>query len=181
MDKKDFTFSIRDITEIGILCALAIILDTFVKVPVGENGGSINIAMVPLFLIALHKGWFKGLIAGGIVFGLLSCLIDGYGFVTYPLDYLVAYGGVAVVGVMRNLIIKEKIDGKSYLFYILAILVAFVIRLIGATIDGIILWETPFVDSLIYNLTYLIPSFAICEMILVPTLTTFNDLFKRLS
>lgn len=181
MNKKDFTFTLRDITEMGILCAFAVVLDTFVKIPLGAEGGSINIAMVPLILIALHKGWFKGLLAGGVVFGLITCLLDGYGFQTYPLDYFVAFGSVAVVGAMRNLIIKEEIDGSSYLFYMLAIFAAFAIRLVGATIDGIILWDSTFVASLTYNATYILPSFIICEMILLPSLTTFVDLFKRVS
>ncbi len=181
MNKKDFTFSVRDIAEIAILSALAIVLDTFVKIPFSLTGGSINFAMVPLFLIALHLGWFKGFISGAFIFGIITCLIDGYGIETYPLDYFVAFGSVAVVGALRKFIIKDKINVSSYAFYFCGILIAFAIRLFGATVDGVILYETGFIDSLIYNATYILPSFVVCCVILLPTLSVFNNLFKRLS
>ncbi len=53
MKKGLFEFNVRDIVEIAIFCALAIVLDTFVKIPLGATGGSINISMiviVPLYL-----------------------------------------------------------------------------------------------------------------------------------
>ena len=50
MKKETFTFSVRDICEIAIMSALAIVLDRFVKIPIGSTGGSINIR------IRLHVG-----------------------------------------------------------------------------------------------------------------------------
>ena len=45
--------TIRDIAEDGMLIAMAIILD-FIKIPIGATGGSINLQMLPLFVIALN-------------------------------------------------------------------------------------------------------------------------------
>ena len=75
MKKSVFGFSVRDIAEIAILVALALGLDKL-KISVGATGGSVNFAMFPLFVIALRHGPFKGFIAGGIVYGLISCLLD---------------------------------------------------------------------------------------------------------
>ena len=88
-DETDFT--IRDIAEDGILIAAAFGLN-FIKIPVGPTGGSINLQMLPLMIIALRRGPFHGLVSGGIVYGLLTCLTDGYGFACYPFDYLIGRG-----------------------------------------------------------------------------------------
>ena len=72
--QKDM-MSPRDIAEEAILIALAFILN-FLKIGIGSTGGSINFQMLPLFLIALRHGPSHGLIAGGIVYGLLTCLAD---------------------------------------------------------------------------------------------------------
>ena len=61
MKSSFFKFSVRDIAEIAVLCALAVVLDKFGKIPIGSTGGSINISTVPLFIIAFRHGWFKGL------------------------------------------------------------------------------------------------------------------------
>ena len=71
--KKTFGFTVKDIAEIAILSARAIVLDRVVRIPLGATGGSINISMVPLYVIALRHGWFKSFIAGGIVYGLITC------------------------------------------------------------------------------------------------------------
>ena len=75
--KKTFGFTVKDIAEITIFSALAIVLDRLIKIPVGITGGSINISLVPLYVIALRHGWFKSFIAGSIIYGLITCLFDG--------------------------------------------------------------------------------------------------------
>ena len=74
--KKTFGFSIKDIAEIAIFSALAIVLDRVVRIPLGATGGSVNISLVPLYVIALRHGWFKSFIAGSIIYGLITCLFD---------------------------------------------------------------------------------------------------------
>lgn len=85
---------IRSMAEVAVLSGLAIGLQ-FIKVPLGATGGSVNLGLIPLFMVALRHGPAKGFLAGGIVFGLVTCLTDGYGFHTYPFDYLVGFGSVA--------------------------------------------------------------------------------------
>lgn len=157
----EFNFSIQDIVEIAMFVAIALILDlSFLKIRIGQNGGSISLVMVPLIVICLRKGFIKGFIACGLVYGLLNCIMDGYGFFSYPFDYLFAFGLLAVVGLFRKQILSKnhKITFKGCLFLVIGLLLAFSCRLAMATLSGMIFYETPFVGSLTYNLAYIWPS-----------------------
>ena len=104
MKKGLFDFNVHDIVEIAMFVSISLILDNFLKIPLGATGGSINLAMLPLVFLAIRHGWFKAFIAGAFVFGLPSCLIDGYGMVTYPLEYFVTFGSIAIIGVFSHTI-----------------------------------------------------------------------------
>ena len=171
--KSTFTFTIRDIIEIAIFVSIAVILDTFVKIPVTATGGSVNIATLPLFFIALDKHWFKGFIASGIIFGLITCLLDGYGFVTYPLDYLFGFGSVCILGFFSSLIKLEdgKAKFKSYLFLSLGVTLAF----------GVVIYEVDIVGSMVYQLTYIIPSYIAVLLLINLLLEPFLKFSKKRS
>lgn len=186
MKKETFTFSIRDITEIAMLCALAIVLDKFVKIPIGATGGSLNIAAFPLFVIALRHGWFKGLIGGGVVFGLISCLLDGYGMQCYPFEYFLAFGSVCILGIFGNYINNALNNGrkvdivKAYGLIILSVCAFALIRLAGATIDSIIIYGYKFGPALTYNIPYVLPSAGLVLAIiilLVPVILSLNKTY----
>lgn len=158
MDKKTFTFDVRDMVEIAMLCALAIVLDRFLKIPLGPTGGSLNLSMVPIFFINLRHGWFKGFVAGGLIYGLITCLLDGYGMACYPLEYLVAFGASGVLGVFARYI-NNNFDSKkgiviSHLLVISCVAVWATIRFFAASIDSVILYEYTWEAAFIYNLTY---------------------------
>lgn len=165
----EFNFSIQDIVEIAMFVALALILDlSFLKIRVGQNGGSISLVMVPLIVICLRKGFVKGFIACGLVYGLLNCIMDGYGFFSFPFDYLLAFGLLSVVGLFRKLILTKnhKITFKGCLFLVIGLLLAFTCRLAMATLSGMIFYETPFWGSLTYNLAYIWPSALGCSIVI---------------
>ena len=183
MRKQLFTFIVRDITEIAILCALAIALDQFVKIPVGATGGSINLAAVPLFIIALRHGWFKGLIGAGLVFGVTTCLLDAYGFQFFFFDYFIAFGCIGLAGLVGYLIhtIYAKKEFKYQLLayaMILAIVVIYcLIRILSASMDSMIFYEYKFIPSVIYNVSYIGPSAVIAFVllcILMPVIYSLN-------
>lgn len=169
---------IRDIAEIAIFVSFAFVLDLPIfKLKVVANGGSVSLVMLPLILLALRKGFFRGLIASGIVFGLVSCFLDGYGFITYPLDYLLGFGSLAVVGLFRKFIInQEKINWRNYLYLLLATLLAMSLRTLASTISGILIYGLDFGGSLIYQLTYMGPSFVAVGAVLVILLYPLNKL-----
>ncbi len=148
----------------------AVLLDSFLKIRIMGNGGSISIAMVPLFLLALRKGFVKGFIGCGLIYGAINCMIDGYGLMFYPLDYLMAFGSLAIVGLFRPLIINKerRLTIKGVIFLILALVLSCVSRLYFATVSGVKMWGMPtYLESLIYNLTYLLPSIGIDIALLV--------------
>lgn len=174
-------YKIRDIVEAAMLIALAVALDLpGAKIRVGASGGSISFTMVPLVILALRQGPAKGFIGAGVIYGLITCIFDGWGMASYPFDYLLAYGSLCVLGFFRNLIFpKDKETRKGYKilislgFLTLGTVLAVVARWGFATLSGVILWETPFKESLIYNATYVLPSGGI-------TLAVLLILFKPL-
>lgn len=173
-------FNIGDMIEIAMFCAMAIILDlTFFKIRIGENGGSISLVMLPLAVMSYRKGIVKGFIGCGIVFGFLSCLIDGYGLVTYPLDYLGAFGSIGIVGLYKTL----KFEKYNLIVQEIAIAVLFVIavafRTLFATISGMVLYGLDFVGSFSYNIAYILPSSIMVLVILVLLFKPINKLFER--
>lgn len=176
-----FKYSVEDLVETAILTSLAIVFDLFVKFPLLPNGGSINIAMVPLFIIAIRKGWFKAFVSGALVFGFLTCVIDGYGLVTYPLDYFVGFGSVTIIGLFyKHIKLKEnKVSGTSYLFIFLGVFFSYLIRFTGSLISGVVIYGLTLEGSAIYQLTYMSPSFAITFALLVILLKPILLIYRR--
>ena len=175
MEKRTNYDILREITIIPCLLAVAIVADRFLKIGWNINGGSINIATLILALIAYRFGVVKGFIAAGIVFGLTTCLLDGYGFPTYPLDYLVAFGSISVIGFVnkrRSNSMKDRVF--QYLFIFLAFSLHMIIRLIASTIDGMLFYSTGFVASLTYNLSYIWPTVLIAFVLFIAILPGFE-------
>ena len=156
----------------GAVCVAASFVLSFLKYSM-PFGGSVTLAsLIPLFLYAYAFGPVKGLLAG-VVYGLLQFVQDAWFLngLQFLLDYPLAFAGVALAGVFR----KPFRDKPAAAFCGLA---AFMIcRVIMHLFSGIIFVEAgmvsdtifgpgsqfaPVVYSLIYNLTYLIPDFAIC-------------------
>jgi thiamine transporter len=145
----------RDIAEIGILVAAAVVLDQFAKIKVGLEGGSIGFTMIPLFIIAYRFGFAKGFFAIGLVYGLTTNLLDGYGLASYPFDYLLAYGLISFSGFYASMIFPEdqKTVKKRHIFYlVISVIVGTVLRYLGSTASSIILYGTTFTAGLVYNL-----------------------------
>ena len=165
--------TVAEIAEDGILIALSFGLN-FVKIPVGATGGSINFQMLPLMLIALRRGPASGLICGGLLYGFLTCLTDGYGFATFPFDYLVGFGSVAIVGFVRPFVFSasamssEKLTVKAIVIGEVAILVAgllaTLVRFAGSTASSMLLYGYDFAAAAEYNAVY-IPVTGACAIV----------------
>ncbi|MDY0015832.1 MAG: energy-coupled thiamine transporter ThiT [Bacteroidales bacterium] len=155
---KRFKLTIKDIAEIAMLVSLAVLLDRDgLKIRLGAQSGSISLTMVPLFVLALRHGLIKSFIGIGIIYGLLTNLLDGYGFITYPLDYLLAYGSLSLLSLFRPVLYRKyKHWIFNYLWLTLAIVSAVTIRLVFHVISGIVIYETNFIGSLTYNASFVI-------------------------
>ncbi len=179
-------FSIKDTCEIAILCALAIVLDTFVKIPLRAAGGSLNISALVLFVISLRHGWFKGFVSGAIVYGLITCLIDGYGFNTYPMEYFLAFGATCFLGIfgryINNNLNKHGINEVlCYLMVGLCVLLWCIIRFFCASIDSVYLYESTWIGAFEYNALYVFLSGLFDVLILfllLPHIIEINKVYK---
>ena len=109
--------------------------------------------MIPLFIIAIRHTWWKTLIACGLVYALPACLIGGWGIVTYPLDYLCAYGAICLISLVRKKILSD--EWISYLYLIVSVIVVTALRFIFSTISSIVLYDYELVPALIYNAPYI--------------------------
>ena len=179
--KDTFRFSVRDICEMAIFCALAIVFDTFCKIDVGFEGGSINFAMFPLFIIALRQGWFKGFIAGAFVFGIITCILDEDGkLAVYFLDYFVAFGSVGILGVLKPVITDDyyNVTWHSYAFSAVGIVAAYIVRFFAATLDGMLFYGADLLGSIIYNAPYIFASMIIVLALFLGLLVIILKTFR---
>ena len=149
--------TVREIVEEGVLISLAFVLN-FIKIPIGATGGSINFQMLPLMVIALRHGPQHGFVAGGIIYGLLTCLTDGYGFACYPFDYLIGFGSVAVMGFFRKFVFSKEqntYNFKGLLFILISGILATFIRYVGSNVSSIVVYGYTLKAALAYNSFYI--------------------------
>ena len=177
---KNLRLNVRQISLMGMLVAISIVLDAVFKFYQQVNGGSINLAMVGLVLIALSFGWWQTWLATTIVFGLLTAFLDGY-IAYYLFDYFLALSGFVVIALMRKTIIAtDELKGLFTLTWTFAI--AFTWRLLMHVISGVLYFEVDWAGSLAYNLTYLLPSFFISyAVILTLYFSSLTTIIRKLT
>lgn len=178
---KKRLFSIRDVCEIAILIALALILDK-VKIRLGPTGGSFNLSCLPLLIIALRFPFLISLIAISIIFAFISCLFDGYGLACLPFDYVIAFSGYAFAGIFIKLFKFKNEHINILLGLLLTAILAFITRMVGHTLSSMILWEYELLPAVIYNLTYVplsVGGVFVITIILSPILNKINKMFPR--
>ena len=153
---EDIKISTRDIAESGVLIAAALVLN-FIRLFPAPTGGSVNLQMLPLFILAIRKGPIKAFIGAGIVYGLISCLTDGYGIATYPFDYLLGIGSAAILGIFAKQILQEGVTQynlKGEIFLFVGVTLATTMRFIAGTISSVLLYDYDMVPAMLYNVGY---------------------------
>lgn len=158
--------------EISICTALALILGLIKFSPVSQ-GGSISLVMVPIFVLALRRGWLVGS-TGGILLGIIQLLTDAY--VVHPVqfivDYPLAYGLIGLAGFFRKKHALGIILGGSARF--LAHFVSGIIFFASYAPEGF----NFLLYSLFYNASYMIPeiilSLVAVKLIYKKSPTVFN-------
>jgi thiamine transporter len=155
-------FSTKILAEIIVLVSLAgalsLISHIFFSLP---QGGSINVGMVPIFWLALRRGWKIG-VFGGAVFGVVDLVIEP--FVVNPAQFLLDYPlAFAVLG----------FAGFFQKYPVIGVFVGVIGRFVSHFVSGVIYFAdyspagmSPVVYSAIYNGTYLIPSMIICAVVI---------------
>lgn len=182
--------------EIAIFASIAFALDALqggiskAILPFLASGGSIGIAMIPIFIIAYRRGLVPGLICGLIVsitqmlssiyiinnINYESAFMAAMGpFLQIMFDYLLAYTAVGVAGVFA----KKFTETKSPRFLIYGVIIGGGLKYICHVISGGLFWLDPTggktifgIDnsswwfSIIYNLTYMLPNILIASLVM---------------
>lgn len=167
---------VKFIAEIGIFSGIALVLDLIAGLysnVIWSMGGSISIAMVPIFIMAFRWG-LKGGIISGLVVGVIQILWAGQIF--HPaqiiMDYPLAYGLVGVAGAYAKKV--QNFEGAGKYYYLnLGIIIGGALRLITHILSGYIYFSEYTPDgfdalpwSIIYNMGYMIPSIILCGIII---------------
>ena len=184
---------LRCITEGAVLVALALAL-SYLKIPIGLAfggfGGSIDLVMIPLIVLAVHRGLGWGLL-GGLVFGTLKYFFASGAAINWEsmlLDYSVAYMFVGFAGLMRGAFTKRR-GGALPLGALIGCVCRFVIHFIsGVTIYAEYFEDsfmgvaglTPTTYSLLYNGTYMLPNTVLAIFLCALLEKPLRTLLKKL-
>ena len=149
-EKTASTRSSMSVKELAITAVCIVLVYVFtavvnVKLPIAAAGGLIHLGNVPLFIAAILFGKRTGMIAGGIGMGLFD-LLSGW--------TLWAPFTLVIVGCMGLVVGAVTENKKSFPRYILAMVLACVIKIVGYYIaEGFIYgnWIAP-VSSIPGNL-----------------------------
>ncbi|MES5395483.1 energy-coupled thiamine transporter ThiT [Bacillus amyloliquefaciens] len=166
--------------EIAIMTGAAVILDIvsgmFLRMP---QGGSVSIMMIPIFLISFRWGVKAGLTTG-LLTGIVQIAIGNL-FLQHPvqlfLDYIAAFAvlgfsGLFASGVRESAFAKKR--GALTAYVIGGVFIGSVLRYAAHTVSGAVFFGsyapkgTPvWIYSLVYNATYMIPSFILSAIVLI--------------
>ncbi|PKR86651.1 energy-coupled thiamine transporter ThiT [Heyndrickxia camelliae] len=169
------------LVEVAVLGALAYLLDLVSGIicqAIWPEGGSVTLAMIPVFIMAFRWG-VKGGLLTGFILGLLQ-FITGfakiYTLTQGILDYFVAFTVIGFAGLFANKIrnaLESSKKGTWITYSIIGILIGSLLRYIVHFYTGIVFFGTyapagqPVVlYSFLYNGGYMLPSF-ILSVILV--------------
>ncbi|MFS0672249.1 energy-coupled thiamine transporter ThiT [Ornithinibacillus sp. 179-J 7C1 HS] len=163
--------------EVPIFTALALVLDLvpFLSFKIWAQGGSISLAMIPIFIVAFRWG-VKGGLLSGFLWGLLQ-IVTGSAWIMHwlqgTIDYLVAFTVLGFAGIFASKI-KEAIkegNTKTYFSYILlGVIIGSMLRFLAHFVAGIVFFESAidgmniWIYSLLYNISYILPSIVICTI-----------------
>jgi thiamine transporter len=170
------------LVEIAVFSALAYLLDLFsgfLFSRIWPQGGSVSIAMVPVFLMAFRWG-VKGGILTGFLFGLLQAIL-GMSQIYHPiqgiLDYLVAFALVGTAGLFAAQVKESMQKGnriKWIAFVIAGTFIGSALRFITHFISGWVFFgsyappgQPVALYSFLYNGTYMLPSMILSAIIVI--------------
>lgn len=162
-------FDTKEVAFAGVCLSASFVL-SFIKITPVQYGGSITLAsMLPVMLFAYFYGFTHGLLVG-VIYGVLQFIQEPYILTpaTFALDYILAFASISLMGIAGKL--KEKMNrtgaiaigaGCVYLcrfvMHFLSGLIYFKLGSIWTTLPA----DSGVVYSLLYQIVYLVPDFAI--------------------
>lgn len=176
--------------EVAIFGALSFILDKLTLF-VMPQGGSITLSMLPIIIIAFRWG-IKGGLLTGFISGLLQLITGGaiYHWAQALLDYTLAYTLVGMAAItsfwlVRNIAQERK--GLAITAIVVGTVIGGLLRFMVHFIGGIVFFgayapegQPAWLYSLIYNMSYMIPSIILCSIVASLLFTTAPRLLKTI-
>lgn len=165
-------FNVRMMTEGGIMIALSVLLSNII-IYQAPNGGSVSAgSMVPLLLFSIRWGVGPGLLVGSL-YGLLDFILKPYFYhpIQFLLDYPLAFGLLGLAGL--GYINENRDNLKQYGLIIAGVALGIFARMVSHVLSGVVFFaefagsQNPWIYSIVYNATYLVPEFIISALILV--------------
>lgn len=174
LQMRRIRFTTSMLINVALMLALTIVLHQL-RIFHMPQGGSVTLgAMVPLLFLTYRYGAGIGCLAG-FVYGVINLMQDA--FIVHPLqvlfDYPLPYMALAIAA---------AVPGRIYLGAALA----FTARFLCHYISGVVFFgsyappdTSPYLYSLVFNATYLVPEAVICLLLLrilpVPRLLAAMD------
>jgi len=157
------------ITEVALAIALAAVLNFLqIRLPVNLFGGSINLCMLPIAIVALRRGMLSGMVAGAS-FGLINLLIEPYVLMPvqvlldYPLPYMLFGFGVGLFSSLYNKLSTKvskpttgRLLAQGSLVIIVALIFGGLLRLASHVLSGVFFFAEYAADFFATNPTLLL-------------------------
>jgi len=153
----------RMLVEAGLMIAIAQVL-SYIVIFESPQGGSITAgSMVPIIIFAIRWGAKPGLLAGA-VYGILQFVLGpkwSFHPVSLLLDYPVPFACLGLAGLWRKNIWTIGLGVTLGIFG----------RFVSHLISGVVVFasyageQNPWIYSIIYNASYLVPELVICLVI----------------
>jgi len=178
MSKRQY---VKMIAVVAVFTALGLALDWVAGLyssPFWSKGGSISIAMVPIFIMGYQYGVKGGLLTGFLI-GTIQ-ILWGYvlGFGQVILDYIFPYTVLGLVGIFSKVVLNSK-GIKQVLYVSIPIVVVCVIRTLSHVLSGVIYFETPFWGSLLYNGPFMAISTPLCIIVTCVLINRLGFIIKN--
>jgi thiamine transporter len=169
--------NVRFIVEVSIFAAIGVVLDFIAGLyssGIWTAGGSLSIAMVPIFMMSFRWNW-KGGILTGLLVGTIQLLMANSSYFVNPvqviLDYTLAYGLVGISGIYA----KKVMNSENSTYYItIGIIIGGLLRTISHIISGWAYFGLYAPEgfnamgwSIIYNSSYMLPSLILCLVVVL--------------
>ena len=166
---KKTRITLRALTEGAVFVALAVVVGKL-KLFELPQGGSISVAMLPIFLYCARWGFGPGMLVS-FVYSLLKLIFDGayaWGWQSILGDYIVAFTVLGLAGLFH---------GRKYGFFtgtVAGSLSRFLVHyVVGATVWAEYMPESffgmtmhsPWFYSLLYNGSYIVIDMILCLII----------------
>lgn len=172
--------------EVAIFTSLSLVMEVF-SFRAWAQGGSISLQMIPILLMAFKWGW-KGGITTGLLVGLLQFFTGPY--IIHPiqglLDYPVAFALIGFTAIPSRLIHKAAYENNRIKFIGLLFiggLIGSINRFLAHFFSAIIFFgssaphgQAVWIYSLIYNSTYVMPSFIVSIIVIIIILSAHPNL-----